>query len=173
MAIVTSGRVARVVLLVIASACGGETSAPAPAPATPAPATPAPTPAPPPAVTITQVEILVQPANGGSASCEFHADGAVTGGHLSGDNPPFVHQDTGRIADPDRARMWAAAEAVVRELGNGPPSATPEGRGTITLVVTKSDASMVRRVWPFGTEPTEPSVKALHEIVMAHHIGGW
>lgn len=164
----TPARVACVVLVVMASACGSETSPP-----TPPPAAPVPTPAPTPPATITQVEILVQPANGGSASCEFHADGSVTGGHLSGDNPPFVHQDTGRLADADRARMWEAAEAVVREFGNGPPSSTPEGRGTITLVVTRSDATSVRRVWPFGTEPAEPLVKALHTLVMAHHIGGW
>lgn len=167
-----------VVALVLASACGSETSTTAPAPATPTPPSPAPAPAPtpapaPPPVTIAQVQILVQPTNGGSASCEFRADGSVTGGHLSGDNPPFVHQATGRLADADRARLWEAAEVVVREFGSAPPSATPEGRGSIALVVLRSDTTMVRRVWPFGSEPAEPSVKALHELVMAHHIGGW
>lgn len=166
--------VACVLLVALASACGSETPArtSAPPPQAPAP-TPPPTPAPPPAATITQVGIIVQPANGGSASCDFHADGSVTGGHLSGDNPPFVHQATGRLAEADRVRIWEAAEVVWRELGSGPPSATREGPGTIALVVHRSDATMLRRVWPFGTVPTEPSVAALHDLVMAHHIGGW
>ncbi|MCC6522087.1 MAG: hypothetical protein IT373_05450 [Polyangiaceae bacterium] len=100
---------------------------------------------------------------------ELHADGSMTGAHLSGDDPPFVHQDRGELAPEIRDEIWAAARAVLA----APEGGSVPGVDTVTLWIRLSDGTTVERAWRTGAAPSDPALQALLELVTAHHIGGW
>lgn len=156
-------------LLVCLAACGSE---PAPTPAVPAPAA-APALSPPPvsAAHVASVSISVRPPDGGSAFCDFAVDGAVRGGHLSGDDPPFVHQDDGVVSPEVVAALRAAADSVLVEPR--PVSSVADGAGTSSIDITLDDGTVFHHVWTFGAHSDDPRAVALETLLMEHHIGGW
>ncbi len=99
----------------------------------------------------------------------YREDGTTQGGHLSGDSPPFVHQDEGTLEPALRSAMWTAAQAALEV----PPTTLAPGPDTVELTVTRSDNTSVTWRWPFGTEPAEPRVRALWMLANEHRIGGW
>jgi hypothetical protein len=162
--------VKRLIALALFVLACSEPTPPAPRSQEPAPEpAPEPEPAPAPALTIASVSVTVRRSDPGHAFMSYRADGTTQGGHLSGDDPPFVHQDDGTLDPAARAAMWAAAEAALAV----PPSTMPPGPETVELTVARSDNSTVAWRWPFGTEPTEPAVRALYALAHQHRIGGW
>jgi hypothetical protein len=124
---------------------------------------------PPPApVGVTRVELSVQRAPG-SAHCTFEADGKLHGGHLSGDDPPFVHQQDGQLTEEARAAIWKAAEEALRA---GIPASAVAG-DSVSVRIDASDGSSVTWAWPFGTEPADPRLAELSRLLHQHHVGGW
>lgn len=156
-------------LLVCLAACGSE---PAPTPALPIPSTtPAPPPPPVSAAHVTSVAISVRPMEGGAAFCDFGVDGAVRGGHLSGDDPPFVHQEDGVVTTEVLAAIHAAAEAVL--VAPRPVSSVPDGPGTSSFDITLDDGTVFHHVWTFGAHSDDPRAVALETLLVEHHIGAW
>jgi Flp pilus assembly protein CpaB len=120
------------------------------------------------AVGVTRVELSVQRPPG-SAHCTFEADGQLRGGHLSGDDPPFVHQQDGQLTEEARAAIWKAAEEALRA---GIPATSVAG-DSVSVRIEASDGSSVTWAWAFGSEPADPRVAELSRLLHQHHVGGW
>jgi hypothetical protein len=105
------------------------------------------------------------------AFCSFEASGAVRGGHLSGDSPPFVHQDEGTVSPDVIAALFAAASAVLAEPR--PAAGVADGPGTTSLDITSRDGTVFHHTWAFGGHSPDARVVALEALITEHRIGGW
>jgi len=124
---------------------------------------------------ISQIIISVHPAGGrGGAHCSWSRDGKVNGGHLSGDDPPFVHIDEKEFPEGTIDEIWKEAEALdekVLELDIGPD---PGWKGYTELeIFLKDKEKPMRLCWPSGDEGVDPRVRKLVELLMKHRIGCW
>ena len=122
---------------------------------------------------IISIHIAVHPAGRGMANCSWKEDGAVEGGHLSGDNPPFVHIDKRQFPKETIELIWKEAMALdeaVLSLDIGPD---PNWKGHTELSITFDTGKAMRICWPFGDEGMDPRVQKLVELVMKHRIGCW
>lgn len=127
-------------------------------------------PAPPPA--ITSLELTIVPASGGQAYVKYERDGAINGGHLSGDSVPFVHIDTGRVDSATLAALWDAARALGDTLLARRDTVPTGGRGYIRIQVVQ-EGREAHFVWPERTEHPDRRVHTLGSIMMTNRVGGW
>jgi hypothetical protein len=122
---------------------------------------------------IERMDLEVHPGGRGMANCSWTREGKVTGGHLSGDDPPFVHIDEKVLPKDIVDELWREAEAldeavlgldVINEAG---------WKGHNELTITFDDGKQMRYCWPFGKADPDPRLKRLLDLLYEHHIGGW
>jgi hypothetical protein len=122
---------------------------------------------------ITSIGLIVVPADAGSAQVYFAPDGAVRGGHRSGDSVPFVHQAEGRVNRATVGALWRAAHALGDSLLTRQDSVPTGGRGYNRLEIERTGREPALIVWPVGTEHPNALVRALVRLMLAHRVGGW
>ncbi len=120
---------------------------------------------------VTSVGLSVRPIGGGMGFITYKESGEAVGGHLSGDSPPFVHQDEGKVSPEVFAAIRAAADAVLVEPR--PISAVPDADGTTSIDIGLSDNTAFHHVWTFREQPSDARVVALEKLLMEHRIGAW
>lgn len=141
--------VAILVTLIVLAGCGRE-AAPRPAPVA--------------------VHLSVVPATGGAAEFEVRRDGAMRGGHLSGDSVPFAHSADGRLDSAQTDSLWSLIAVLDSAAANGP---APGSRGYAALLIAFESGNAWQTSWPEGGEPADPAVRAVVRWLLAHRIGGW
>lgn len=124
---------------------------------------------------IKQVMYQVVPLGGGMANVDYSDDGKITGGHLSGDNPPFVHIDNGQLPGDKLKELWAAAGKVLLALGEKKKIDHANGayRGVSRLTISGDGVVLLEITWKAGEKCPERDAAGLLELVMKHRIGGW
>lgn len=122
---------------------------------------------------ITSIGLIVVPADAGSAQVYFAPDGAVRGGHRSGDSVPFVHQAEGRVSRATVGALWRAARALGDSLLTSQDSVPTGGRGYNRLEIERVGRDPAFIVWPVGTEHPNAHVRALVRLMLDHRVGGW
>lgn len=140
--------------------------APIPEPVPPAPPVEVPVPA-----HVNWVGLTVRPPEGGQGFINYKESGEAVGGHLSGDSPPFVHQDEGTVTPEVFAAIRAAAEVVLVEPR--PVSSVPDGDGTSYIDIGLSDNTSFHHVWTFKGQSADARVVALEKLLMENRVGAW
>jgi hypothetical protein len=148
---------------------------------------------------IVSIYIGVHPAGRGMANCSWNVNGEVNGGHLSGDNPPFVHIDKEQFPKETIDLIWNEAMALDETVLSLDMSPDPKWKGHTELSITFDTGKGMRVCWPFGDvrappaggalhpqgaagereggrledEGIDPRVRKLVELLMKHRIGCW
>jgi len=122
---------------------------------------------------IVQIDIGVHPGGRGMANCGWTKDGKVTGGHLSGDDPPFVHIDESTIPKEILDDIWKEAEALGEAVFSLNVAQDPKWTGYNELMISFETGDPMRVCWPFGEENRDQRLKRLLDLLFKNKIGGW
>jgi hypothetical protein len=115
----------------------------------------------------------VRPTGGGMAFCSYERDGHTTGGHLSGDQPPFVHQDAQVLPAAVITRLFELAAALGPELLSARQVPDASWGGAAQLSITFVGGASASLSWKANEQPGDARVKALLDFISVHHVGGW
>jgi len=119
------------------------------------------------------IYLEAHPGGRGMANCSWTEDGKVHGGHLSGDDPPFVHIDEGTVPKEIRDEIWKEAEALDDAVLALDMMPDPKWNGYNQLMITFETGDPMRYCWPFGEKDQDPRFKPLLDLLFKHRIGGW
>jgi hypothetical protein len=122
---------------------------------------------------IQSISYEVRPTGGGLAFCSYERDGHTSGGHLSGDQPPFVHQDTKVLPASVIKQLWELAEALGPELLSAKQAPDPAWGGHSRVTITFVDGGSATLAWKPMARPDDARVHALYDFIAEHHVGGW
>ncbi len=103
---------------------------------------------------------------------EFHPDGLVEGGHVSGGpDAPRVYLDKKRIGAEQVKRIWNQAEALARTWQSN-WSADRRSRH-LSIVLKYEDGTELRAAWPADQKPPCPEAEQLLRMLSEVQVGAW
>ena len=118
---------------------------------------------------IIEVAVHVNPSDG-YAYCRFNPDGWAEGGHESSG---FVHMEEEEIPREQIAAIWEVASVLNPSVYPLDTRAIRDCVDCVDLFITYEDGQVMRISWPFGEEHSDPTVRALAELIYEYNIGGW
>lgn len=107
-----------------------------------------------------------------SAGRFVRPDGLVSGHHRSGAaEAPMMSVEHGLVSQACVIALWTVAARVMQAAEGQPPPS--RGPGTASITFHTTDDRDVSVSWPVRTEPSDPDVRILWQMLGEMEIGYW
>jgi hypothetical protein len=117
--------------------------------------------------------IAVYGKTGPGAFSYFYKNGTVKGGHLSGDNPPFVHEETKKIQAKKMKELFTLAEKISEKYQGKIMAPEPGREGYWVLTFFKDNTVQYELMWPFPSEYPDTEVADFVSVLKENNAGHW
>jgi hypothetical protein len=123
----------------------------------------------------TKLMIESRPKGWGYAHKTITADGAVTGGHLSGGpEAPRVWESKAEVAPEDMSDLRSLIASITPEDSTGGvPGPDQKVDGSAAVVIIFGDSSSISVVTKDGQQFHSKTIQTIWDLVYKHEVGAW